>query len=77
MAHRVRRSCVPTVRCPRDTLSKTTVELSHTVTQYSQGKAFERGIVSSTTTPLCCAALEEAGFLQRAPSAEQGALSLL
>lgn len=64
-------------RRPSDTLSKTTVELSHTVTQYSQGKAFERGIVSSTTTPLCCAAPEEARFLllqlNRASSAPAGA----
>lgn len=58
------RLCVPTRTCPRDTMSKTTVGLSHTVTQYSQGKAFESGIVSSTTTPLCCAAPEEASFLQ-------------
>lgn len=58
------RLCVPTRTCPRDTMSKTTAGLSHTVTQYSQGKAFESGIVSSTTTPLCCAAPEEANFLQ-------------
>lgn len=62
--HTAQRWAVPAGRRPRDMLSKTTVELSHTVTQYSQGKAFERGIVSSTTAPLCCAAPEEAGFLQ-------------
>lgn len=63
-----RRSWVPTQTHPERLgflfLFKAAAELSDTVTQYSQRKAFERGIVSSTTTPLCCATPEEAGLLQ-------------
>lgn len=55
---------------PGEMLSQTTVGLSHTVTQYSQGKAFEKewgwgggGSFPAPTAPLCCAA-EEPGFLR-------------
>lgn len=70
-----RRSCIPTGRCPRGVLSKTSMELSHTVTQYSLGKAFWVGIASPTTAPLCCGVPEETRLQEQAPYSWTGPLS--